>query len=474
MRFKNAKFSNPIFVLLCLVTIPARAQSSVKSFDQAFADLQKSPEYQATSHDIQSMELDYQSREIVLEPVLEVAGSRLNDRRQLLSTSATPKTTIDSFDIKLTKPFSTGTDVSISPSYESALSPTLTPDRRDTLDWQISVSQSLWQDGFGRSTRLRRSRENYEHRRDLAIHLAKRGQLLVDFESLYWDWALAQREVELQVKNMKRSQEILRWVENRFRRSAAEATDLLQAKALLTQRQLQVASLKQTIEQSLTKMNRYVPGASWSPAPEDLSKVRAFEQMCIDWKPDDLGGKPTTLDFLQAQNESLAAEIRAREVSESFTPELNLELAYGKNAIDPNTSDALRRSYESDHEYSSIGLVFRTGLDFGSQSKSIESARASQNAAVQRESARKTENALAWTQLKKDLADLSDRIEKTRALVSLQDQKANAERERYRKGRSTAFQAITFEQDAAESEITLWQLYALMRKTEARARLFAR
>lgn len=467
MRFKNA-------LVLSLFSLNAWGQSSVKSFQQAFEDLQRAPEYQATSHDIQSMELDYQSREIVLEPRLELGANRFNDRRQLLSSISPQKRRIDSFDVKLIKPFSTGTNVVIAPSYERARIPTLTPDNRDTVDWQITLSQSLWQDGFGKSTRLRRSRENYEHRRDLAANLSKRGQLLIDFETLYWDWALSQKQIELQQKNLKRSQEILRWVESRFRRAAAENTDLLQAKALMTERQLQVAALTQTMEQLATQMQRYIPSVLWRPDPEDLSKPRAFDQMPVEWKPEDLGQKFTTLSFLQAQNDALAASARADETSNSLAPELNLELAYGKNAIDPNTDDALRRSYESDHEQSSVGLVFRTGLDFGSKSKSIESARSKRDAATQRESARKTENEFAWSQLTRDLKDLTDRIEKTRALVSLQDQKANAERERYRKGRSTAFEAVTFEQDAAESEITLWQLYALMRKTEAKARLFAR
>lgn len=465
------------FIIFPFIAISAMAATNArpgKTFEHALSEVMSGPEFQSTENEIRSIQLEYLSKDLVLEPELEVTAERINENRQLLNPAqVTNKPRVDLLTATLSKPFSTGTEISVGPRWERALTPSLTPGNRSTVDWQITLSQSLWQDGFGRSTRLRRSREEAERKQLLAEAMLRRGQMLADFEMIYWDWALAVREEELQNKNLKRSEEILRWVRDRFNRAAAENIDLLQARALLSQRQLRVATVNQTLANTIARMERYAPNRSWNPSPDDLPTARQLDTLAAKWIENDLP-HAATLGSLSAVNASVVAAESAKETRESIRPELNLELAYGKNAIDTDTAEAQRRSYEESHEYSSIGLVFRTGLDIGLERKLVDSARASSEAAKQRSVARAAENRIAWAQLKNEIKELSIRIGHAKELVDLQLKKANAERERFRKGRSTAFQAITFEQEAAEAEITLWTLYALMRKTEARARLFAR
>ncbi len=467
-----------IFHLVVALSANSFAQPvTTKPFKSALSEVMKSAEIQASQSEIQSIELDFDSREIVLEPYVEVTGQRLNENRELFTTvpgqAKQQKPRIDSLTMTLSKPFSTGTLVKVGPRWDNALTPNVTPDRRYTADWNISISQSLWKDFFGRSTRLRRARESFERKKQLAAALVKRGQVLVDFETLYWDWALALRQKELQEKNLKRSREILKWTQDRFNRSAAESTDLLQAKALLTQRELQLSVIQLTLTQAYARIERYIPRGTWQPDPVDLSVSRAPDKLTQEWKPDTLSAV-TQLDFLQVQNEALAAEEAAKEAREAIRPELNLNLSYGKNAIDETSDPALRRSFDESHDYSTIGVTFRSGLDLGNEYRKAGAARASFDAASQRRDARQSENRVAWDQLKQELRDLDLQAQRVHRLVEIQMKKTNAERDRYRKGRTTAFEAITFEQEASEAEITLWQLYALMRKTEARARLFAR
>jgi outer membrane protein TolC len=451
------------------------APGAHRVFNEAVQDLVRAPEYQATENEIRSIELEFQSRDLILQPEFEMGVQRYNENRELLtsSTSSTRKPRIDTLSATLRKPFSTGTLVEVSPSWEKALTPNLDPQHRATVDWQIALTQSLWKDFFGRSTSLRRAREAFERKEQLAAALKRRAQMLVEFENLYWDWALALREMELQNKNLKRSKEILSWVQDRYRRAAAESTDLLQARASHVKRQVQVAALKQSLTQVLTRMQRFVPGHKWQPLPEDLSSARSETSLTAPWRQDQLA-EPVTFEFLEVDNQASAEAERAREARESIRPELNLELAYGKNAIDPQSSEAWQGAMNETHEYSSVGVVFKTGLDLSLERKYVDSQRALRDAAFKRRDARKAESRVAWSQLKQELRDLKDRIVTAEELVELQLKKANAERERYRKGRSTAFQALTFEQEAVESEIALWTLYALTRKTEARARLFAR
>ncbi len=463
-----------LLALLVSTSIAIAQTPPARPFKAALQEVLRSPEYLSTENQIRAIELDFASRELVLQPVLEAEAKRVNENRQLLNPGTlTTRPRMDTFGLTVTKPFSTGTEIAVGPSYERALTPGLAGGRRDTFDWQVSITQSLWKDGFGRSTSLRRAREEAQRKQELAVALIRQGQLLYDFEVLYWDWALARRVFDLQEKNVKRGREIMRWVQDRFNRAAAESTDLLQARALFTQRELQVATQQSLLTQTGTRIERLVPNHAWRPDPLDLEVARSPEELLGTWKPDSLSSVES-LSYLQAKNEAQAEEARALEAREAIRPGLDLQMVYGKNAIPRDASDEFRRSFEEDHEYSSIGVVFRTGLDLGNERRKVESARASRDAAIQRREARSAENKVAWTQLKQELADLKTRVDRAHELVEIQSKKANAERERYRKGRSTAFQSITFELEAAEAEITLWTLYALMRKTEARARLFVR
>lgn len=449
---------------------PAPRAASLK-FSQALSEFAQKPEFQSIQSTIRSINLDFESRDLLLQPVLELDARRINEHRNLLSTNIKAESsTLAAF---LTKPFSTGTTLKLSPSFERAIYPSLTPTRRADFDWQISLSQDLWQDFLGRSTRLRRSRETFERRQQLSNALKSEAQLLIDFESLYWDWAMALRERDLRDRNMSRGQELLKWIRGRFARSAAENSDIYQAQALLAQRQLELSTVEQTLLQLKSRLQRFSPGAVWQPDPKELPVVRSAEELVTPWKIEDLD-RIQPLELIAARNSSQASEQRALEAREQIRPTLSLQAAYGKNGLDPSDEVALRQGLEAHHEYSSIGVVFSSGLDLGLERKKVESARASRDSAKLHLTSLEADGVVSWDQLKQTLRDLQLRCDQAEKLAQLQWKKADAERRRYRLGRTTAFQVITFEQEAAVAEITLMNLYALNRKTEAQARLYAR
>ena len=432
----------------------------------------QAPAFQATESRLRAIDLDFASRDLALQPRLEVAAARTLDNRESLGAGSR-KDRYDTLNLSLIKPFSTGTELRIVPSFEDARYLTLTPNNRSTVDWEISITQNLWRDAFGRSTRLRWEREALDKRRQLAGALKGQGQLLIEFETVYWDWALALREIELREKNVKRGEEILRWVRDRYNRAAAEATDLLQAQALLTNRQLQFESVRQRLTQITSRAERFLPHSQIQPDVKDLTVNRDVKSLTVLWPGHD-SGRTSRLDYLEAKFEAQIARIAASETRESIRPELGLQVAYGKNAIDPSRAEATSRSLNESNEQHAIGMFFKTGLDFNQEYRKVDAAEATEQSAELRLQSLEAEDKIAWDQLLRDVKLLQNRIGTAEELVQLQNRKANAERERYRKGRTTAFQAITFEQDAAEAEIGLLTLYSQMRKTEAQARQFAR
>ncbi|MGE4133988.1 MAG: TolC family protein [Bdellovibrionales bacterium] len=431
----------------------------------------QSAAFTSTEKALESLQLDYQSRDLVLEPTLSFTAQSIRDRRETFSSSAKSQT--QDFDLTLEKPFSTGTTFTLNPSIDQSRYPSQSPQNRGTAEWRLGLSQNLWQDAFGRSTRLRRERERNEWLQQRALIQLKRARLLVDMESLYWDFALAIREAELRERNVKRGQEILQWMKSRLARSAAENTDYLQAQALLATRKLQLEVVQQSLTQLKLKLHRYFSPMDWQPDPDELARRRPVESLVVSW-PENSGTSPQPLEFHASNGETEAARIKARETRESIRPKLSLELAYGKNAIDTTAGTAARHSVEEEHEYGAIGLTLKTGLGLADEWRKVEAANAAVRSAELARESLQQESQVAWPRLMQNLEAYHKRVDQAHELVKIQEAKAVADRKRFRMGRATAFESITFEQDAAEAEIALWSLYAQLRKAEAEARLFAR
>ncbi len=464
-----------LFLSFSVFLSPIYAQETsgnTVGFAQAFEMFLKTPGFKSFDHDIEALKLDFESRDVILQPTFELSGYRTREARELLFRNPGVRPQSELFNMTLAKPFSTGTLLQLSTSLEQAVTPSLPPGNQDIFEWRFTLSQNLWKNSFGAATRLRYEREDYEKKQQFAELLRRQALSLIEFENLYWDWALTIKEAELQEKNLKRSQEILRWVRARYNRAAAEKTDFLNAQALLARRELQVNSIQQRITQALSRVERFIPRTDWRPDVRDLSGSRDTDQLVIPWVEEE-NSKPVPLEYLSLSNEAEAQKMRAKETRDSIRPELNIEANYGKNAIDPRTGEAINRASIENNEVYSIGLVYRTGLDLSRERKMVRSETKRSEALLERKRALEAEAQIAWDKLKEELKDLDTQIKQAEELVEIQTQRLNAEKDRYLKGRTTAFEAITYEQEVAESEIMLWNLYALKRKTEARARLFA-
>src|SRR5690606_24022338 len=110
----------------------------------------------------------------------------------------------------LVKSFSTGTNLTVGTSYE--LANVASVGNRHLANWEVGLSQSLWRNFFGRAVRLRRQADEAElQSRRLAL-LLERQQFLSDLENRFWDLAVAVREREIREANLKRSQELEKWI----------------------------------------------------------------------------------------------------------------------------------------------------------------------------------------------------------------------------------------------------------------------
>ncbi|MBP9854507.1 MAG: TolC family protein [Candidatus Omnitrophica bacterium] len=425
-----------------------------------------SEDLHAIELDIQALEKEIEARDLELSPTLSAALNKFWDHRPSLSSNF--QTTGENIELNLEKPFATGTSLNLLSGIETSEyeSPS---DGENLLNWQLGISQSLWQNRFGRQTSFRRERDQAELRNRLLEFLQERQDLLIELELLYWDIAYTAQEYKIREQNLERSQRIFEWMEERFNRSAAERVDLLQTQALVSTRQLELQLTSDHLKTFYANLNKKLLIAEgFTPLEEELKKDR--ELASLSEQADFAPSTPVLIETLRTQAEAKQLEEEAKFEIDKLKPTLEFGYSYGQQGLNESFSTARRQAFFSSHDYHQVGIVFSVPLDFYLANQSARSFKLKAQAEKIRSIRAARESNVQWDDLKRAISEQKQRLETAIALAKIHQEKSQEERERYKKGRTTAFQAITFEQEAAESELLVLELTAQLRRTETQAR----
>ncbi len=132
---------------------------------------------------------------------------------------------------------------------------------------------------------------------------------------------------------------------------------------------------------------------------------------------------------------------------------------------------ALNDISQTDKPTSTIALKF--SMPFGEDVSSVKKSAALDYESAKTQAQKKWEDAqVQWQELKRRHQELLKKLEISEKLTKLQVDKLTREQQRLNQGRTTTAQVITFEQDAADTQLTLLKLKAERKKLETQARLF--
>lgn len=434
--------------------------------------LKKAAEYsedlKAADLDIQSLTLEIQARDLELTPTIKTELTKFWDDRP--SSSSNPEREGSGIEVTLNKPFATGTALSLVSDVERTEYDSRT-DEDNLVNWQLSVTQSLWQNRFGRQTSLRRHRDNYEYQSRMLKILLNRQSTLIELENLYWDIAYAHEELRIRKENLERSQKILSWIQERYDRSAAEHVDLLQAQTLVSSRELQLQSSEDTLKTLLSRLGEKLDlNTEFFPVTEDLKQDRDINSLTAqtDFAP----AAPALIETLQEQADADLFKAESDLAIDKIKPVLEAGYTYGQQGLNTSFASARDNAFSKDDNYHEFGVVFSMPLDLPLIIKSNEASRLKTKAQEARSKRSKRQSNLQWADLERMIIEQKKRVQTAQTIAKLQNDKSQEERARYEKGKTTTFQVITFEQDAAESELLVWQLTKQLRQTEAQARSY--
>jgi outer membrane protein TolC len=472
---KNQRAEAPLLSLFLIlfagVSLLATGEP-VYDLDELLAQAGKeSEEIRSLGMSLEALGAEIRARDIDIAPSLTANLLQTQDQRATFNPGR--RSLSRELNLGVLQPFSTGTTVGLTAGYE--LASVANVGSRNLATWQFTVSQSLWRNFFGHATRVRREVDEAEKKRRQFELLLRRQQLLTRIETAYWDLALAAREMEIRQENLVRSEQMQKWIGERIRHSAAEKSDGVQVRALVTTRQMELLDTKNTIEAAWNRLRQELPTikmAAWKPRLESLETDRnPASLLAVD---DGIAATPKRIDALVSRYRGKETRALADRERDALRPQLDFVLSYGRNGIESTFSNAWQQAFSNNSTYTQFGLQF--AMQLGSDVRDGRLRAAELQADALELDAKRLGQAsdIGWEDLNERIRFQRQNIENSRKLAALQIQKTEEERKRYEQGRSTAFQTISFEIEAAQAKLEVYRQLAALRRIESLSRQFTR
>lgn len=416
--------------------------------------------------------------ELVYSPLLRATGGRVDNRAEGSSPLQPERTIAGTWDVGLSKKFATGTVISADyglnythilyapiPGFPSALFPSAPfYDARPS----VTVSQSLLRDFPGGMTDAGLRKARALAAAGAAANTYRARAILLQAEMAYWTASLARDTVEFARASADRTNRLIVWTEKKVALNLAENSDLLQVRAAGKLRELNLRMAEQDLAAAERALNA-LRGRSDRAVPEALERITERLERAAAVAP---AVSATRLDVVAADFSVAAAEQGDRETRYRSLPELGAFGTVALNGHDPAAGPASGEALGGDHPTYTVGVAFVAPLDFA-RLRRARAGYAAQSAAARRDAEQTRRTAAEdWSRLGERWDDVNVRLGLAREIESLQQDKLQAETQRFSEGRTTTFQLLTFEEEFSQAQLTRLRLGMERLLLEAQARLY--
>ena len=318
----------------------------------------------------------------------------------------------------------------------------------------LEVTLPLWKNLFGSSTKASKDSELYQNEANKLNARSLSINTLVSAEKSYWNLSATRKIVEIQKNTLKKAQEILQYVSRRASMNLGEKADVLQAKALVEQKNLELKQAQNNEEISARNFNkqRYLDSNIVAENLENLDSKRLDNLLITKVKTDNRYD-------VKAMEAQMKREVAAAKIEEENNkPNLNLYGAYAFKGVNGGANDALNRSFDDRGEEGLVGVKFSMPINFGLSSDIRRGAvkRASVAKINYRQKLLDQEN--DWNNLIQNLENYKENLQLAKNIENAQKLKLENERRLLKQGRTSTYQILLFEQEYSKSQLTTVQI----------------
>ncbi len=401
----------------------------------------------------------------VFEPVLgaEVSPRRSVADRLSRAGSSTESQIVDSTtgSISLGKFFPTGTDLELqgSTSYtdSSLYSDTFTSNRLG-----VTVTQALLQ---GVDIRANMARVNQARLDTLISEYELRGFteiLLEEVESKFWDYALAQKQIEIYTNSLNLAEKQLAEAQERIKIGRLPEIELAAAQAEVARGREDLINARSDLAKERLNLLRLLnpsPDINWNrdiileyqtslPSVE-LDGVEQHVQVALKMRP----------DLNQARLQIQQGDLEVVKTKNGLLPKMDAFIAFGKTGY-ADTFDRAMSNVDGDSYDVTFGLIF----EYPPASRGAR-ARYSRAVLSRQQLLRALDNLVQLVQIDVRSAYIEvtrtrEQITATAATRNFQEEKLRAETEKFRVGKSTSLLVAQAQRDLVESQIAGIQAFA--------------
>ena len=346
----------------------------------------------------------------------------------------------------------------------------------------LELSQSLWSNRFGKATQ---ATQDLLEAQALTERFSTRFQarsLLAQAEMSYWRLAASRQAARIQSEALNRAQKIYEWNLRRAKLHLTDPADVIQSEALVKMRELNLVSARNAEKIAARDFNS-ARNIDSDVVSEDLSELRP-ELLKEISTPERFAFRD---DVRAAEQASRVQAARAIVSQEKDTPTLDLFgslalngqpalLSQGNQYLGMSAHSAFGPSFRDSLTFNrptyTVGIRFQAPLDFSLTSQNREAWLKDQAAADLTYQRKLVEQEQAWQTLSDQLKDARERFQIALTLEEIQKKKLQAEQDRVRRGRSTTYQVLLFEQDFLLSQLGRMDTQTQILSLIAQMRLF--
>lgn len=330
----------------------------------------------------------------------------------------------------------------------------------------IELTQSLWRNAGGRSTRASIQAAESEARQAAHRAEAQLRAILAEAEAAFWDLSLAREAVAVQESALESAEAIHEYTTRQSRRNLADEADSLQSGALREARRLELKIARDAERAALRRFNLLRTAAFNEPAP-DLGPV--------DWKRIASSSAPDAgrrADVLAEEQAARLAAANAVLDADDARPLLEAFGSYALNGRDLHSNEALSDSYGAHRPTVTAGVRFSVPLELGALASTRRGALRRAAASRLRYEQAEANEKVQLADLEASLADARERLRLSQIIARAQKRKVEHERRRLRQGRASTHQVLLFEQDFSQAELNRVQAAREVMNAVARFRLY--
>lgn len=440
-----------ILILLMSLGAQAQTQGQILTLESYKAQvMEKDPETQAALERKKGAEASQNSADLITGVNLFGTTTNLDDERPTSNQSFQgTKTKVEGFSFGLQQQTRLGLRWALSQNVTRTqivgAGATFVPNPKyEDAYPKLELTMPLWRNLFGSETSGEVDQLRFQAKANAKQAEIAWIQRQSTVEEVFYRVLSLQESFDIQKDSLARAERILSWTDNRVKRNLVDASDLYQAQAAVASRKIDLVNAETQLKDISRTFNslRGVTGdkvnEKLTGADLDLKRLK-LERTAAKIRLDTLAQKDL--------NESTAALYRAQREKNKPTLDFTLQ-AYAQGRDYANNATDVNKSNEKvNYMYAGLNLV--VPLDQFTASKARSGFASLEKSQRLLEEARVRDEKLTWEETADQADSLAKQVALLRELETFQKKKADAERDRLNRGRSTTFQVLSFEQDYA-------------------------